>query len=117
MIIETETHSTAFCSRLTRSFLVFSEFQHSIEVAAKCINQAFAYASENLDAIGLSLTPKLAENMRPKLKGCESEVAVFLDTRWKAVTFDWTVDYNIPEMHIHSHQLLSPRSPADDRRV
>lgn len=33
-------------------------------MAAKCVNQAFAFASENLDSIGLPLTPKLAENMR-----------------------------------------------------
>ena len=38
--------------------------QHSIEVAAKCCNQAFSFATENLDTIGLPLTPKLAENIR-----------------------------------------------------
>ncbi len=85
-------------------------------MAAKCVNQAFAYASENLDTIGLSLTPKLAENMRPKLKGCEAEVVTFLDTRWKAVTFDWTLDSNVQE-HIPSRPLVSPRPLADDRRV
>jgi hypothetical protein len=93
------------------------EHKHSIEVAAKCVSQAFAYASENLDTIGLSLTPKLAENMRPKLKGCEAEVATFLDTRWKAVTFDWTLDSNVQEMHILSRPLVSPRPLTDDRRV
>ncbi|KAL7540614.1 hypothetical protein ACHAXR_010251 [Thalassiosira sp. AJA248-18] len=44
------------------------EREHSIEVAAKCVNQAFAFASENLDSIGLPLTPKLAENMRWDMK-------------------------------------------------
>ncbi len=86
-------------------------------MAAKCIDQAFAYSSENLDTIGLSLTPKLAENLRPKLKGCEGEVAAYLDARWKAVTFDWTVDCNVQEMHIPSRPLVSPRPLADDRRV
>ena len=65
--------------------------QHSIEVAAKCIEQAFSFASENLDSIGLPLTPKLAENIRLRLKGCESEIAALLDPRWKALAFEWTV--------------------------
>ena len=89
-------------------------------MAAKCINQAFAYASENLDTIGLSLTPKLAENMRPKLKGCEAEVAAFLDVRWKAVTFDWVMEGNVPEMNNiipMIRPLVSPLPLADDRRV
>lgn len=65
--------------------------QHSIEVAAKCVEQAFSFASENLDSIGLPLTPKLAENIRPRLKGCEAEIAALLDPRWKALAFEWTV--------------------------
>lgn len=36
----------------------------SFEVAAKCVEQAFLFASENLDSIGLPLTPKLAELIR-----------------------------------------------------
>eukprot|EP00985_Skeletonema_marinoi_P023717 scaffold15937_cov141-Skeletonema_marinoi.AAC.9 len=66
------------------------EREHSIEVAAKCVEQAFSFASENLDSIGLPLTPKLAENMRPRLKGCEAEIAALLDPRWKALSFEWT---------------------------
>jgi len=66
------------------------EREHSIEVAAKCVEQAFSFASENLDSIGLPLTPKLAENLRPRLKGCEAEIAALLDPRWKALAFEWT---------------------------
>ena len=40
------------------------ERQQSIEVASQCVNQAFQYASENLDSIGLPLTPRLAEYVR-----------------------------------------------------
>jgi hypothetical protein len=38
--------------------------QTAIEVAAQCIDQALQYASENLDSIGLPLTPRLAEYLR-----------------------------------------------------
>ncbi len=78
--------SQYFISRTLSSFNV----QHSMEVAAKCVEQAFSFASENLDSIGLPLTPKLAENMRPRLKGCEAEIAALLDPRWKALVFEWT---------------------------
>jgi len=80
------------------------EREHSIEVAAKCVNQAFSFAAENLDSIGLPLTPKLAENMRPKLKGCEAEVATLLDSCWKALAYDFW----LPQQ---------PRPLLDDRRV
>ena len=89
--------------------------KHSIEVAAKCINQAFAFATENLDTIGLPLTPKLAECMRPKLKGCEAEVAALLDLRWKALAFEWTTELIVQDIHIPSRSMASPRSLADDR--
>ena len=78
--------------------------------------QAFAFASENLDAIGLPLTPKLAENIRPKLKGCEAEVAALLDMRWKALAYEWTLE-NEQDIHIPSRPTAAPRSLADDRRV
>jgi hypothetical protein len=90
--------------------------QHSIEVAAKCVNQAFAFATENLDTIGLPLTPKLAEYMRLKLKGCEAEVAALLDLRWKALAFEWTSERNVQDMHIPTRPMTS-RSLADDRCV
>ena len=49
---------------------------------------------------------------RPKLKGCEAEVAVLLDLRWKALAFEWTMERSIP-----SRPSTTPRSLADDRRV
>lgn len=73
------------------------EREHSIEVAAKCVNQAFAFAAENLDSIGLPLTPKLAENLRPKLKGCEAEVATLLDSCWKALAYDFWLPQPPPQ--------------------
>lgn len=36
----------------------------AIEIAAKCIDQAFEFASEFLNSIGLPLTPRLAEYLR-----------------------------------------------------
>ena len=91
--------------------------QHSIEVAAKCVNQAFSFASENLDSIGLPLTPKLAENMRPKLRGCEAEVSELLDPRWKSLAFEWTLDHGTQDINIPSRPSAVSRSLADDRRV
>ena len=91
------------------------EREHSIEVAAKCVNQAFAFATENLDTIGLPLTPKLAEYMRPKLKGCDAEVASLLDPRWKALAYEW---FSITERNMHDiRPMITPRPLADDRRV
>jgi len=88
------------------------EREHSIEVASKCIDQAFLFASENLDSIGLPLTPKLAENMRPRLKGCESEVASLLDARWKSLAYDWVVESNVQKRTSSSRPIA-----IDDRRV
>jgi len=91
------------------------EREHSIEVAAKCVNQAFAFATENLDTIGLPLTPKLSEYMRPKLKGCDAEVASLLDPRWKALAYEW---FSITERNMHDiRPMITPRPLADDRRV
>ena len=86
-------------------------------MAAKCVNQAFAFASENLDTIGLPLAPKLAENMRPKLKGCEAEVAALLDARWKALAFEWSQERNVQDIHVPLRPTAASRSLADDRRV
>lgn len=63
--------------------------KNAIEVAAQCIDQAFLYASQNLDSVGLPLTPRLAEMVRVRLKGCEQEVSVLLDERWHNLTQDW----------------------------
>jgi hypothetical protein len=65
---------------------------NAIEVAAQCVNQAFQYASENLDSIGLPLTPRLAEYIRSRLKGCEAEVARLLEPKWKQVAYDWEIE-------------------------
>lgn len=68
------------------------ERQNAIEVASQCVDQAFTYASENLDSIGLPLTPRLAEYIRSRLKGCESEVSKLLNKKWKHVTFEWEIE-------------------------
>ena len=36
----------------------------AIEIASKCIDQAFEFATESLNNIGLPLTPRLAEYLR-----------------------------------------------------
>ena len=63
--------------------------KNAIEVAAQCIDQAFLYASANLDSVGLPLTPRLAEMVRVRLKRCEREVSLLLDERWHTLTQDW----------------------------
>jgi hypothetical protein len=68
--------------------------QNAIEVAAQCVGQAFQYASENLDAVGLPLSPRLAESLRKKLKGCEAEVARLLDDQWSPIVMDWEMNLN-----------------------
>lgn len=60
-------------------------------MAAQCIGQAFQYASENLDTVGLPLTPRLAESLRKRLKGCEAEVSKLLDDHWRAIVLDWEI--------------------------
>jgi hypothetical protein len=77
----------------------------AIEVAAQCIDQALQYASENLDSIGLPLTPRLAEYLRVRLKGCEGEVAALLDPRWKLVTYDWE-NYDIGDMPMDERENM-----------
>lgn len=65
------------------------ERRNAIEVAAQCIDQAFLHASENLDSVGLPLTPRLSAMVRARLKGCEKEVSALLDERWQSLTKDW----------------------------
>lgn len=69
------------------------ERQNAIEVAAQCVEQAFSCASQNLDSVGLPLTPRLAEYIRSRLKGCEAEVAQLLDNRWYHITLDWRAKF------------------------
>jgi len=61
----------------------------AISIAGKCIDQALEFATEYLDAIGLPLTPRLVEYMRPRLKGTETEIAIDLEDRWEHIVFDW----------------------------
>jgi len=68
--------------------------QSAIEVAAQCIGQAFQYAAENLDVVGLPLSPRLAESLRKRLKGCEAEVARLLDEQWRPIVLEWEVVAN-----------------------
>jgi hypothetical protein len=68
---------------------VNKERKNAIEVATQCIDQAFRYASSNLDTVGLPLTPRLAELLRSRLKGCEAEVADLLEEQWNILTCDW----------------------------
>ena len=65
--------------------------QSAIEVAAQCVGQAFQYAAENLDVVGLPLSPRLAESLRKRLKGCEAEVAKLLEDQWRPIVLEWTV--------------------------
>lgn len=68
--------------------------QSAIEVAAQCVGQAFQYATENLDDVGLPLCPQLAHMLRKRLKGCEAEVASLLDEEWKPIVLEWEVAMN-----------------------
>jgi len=61
----------------------------AIEIASKCMDQAFSFASETLNTIGLPLTPRLAEYLRARLKGAEAEIAVELEDTWDHIIFDW----------------------------
>lgn len=67
----------------------------AVDIASKCIDQAFSYASDSLNAIGLPLTPRLAEYLRTRLKGAESDIAVELEEKWGHVIFDWKVGHSI----------------------
>jgi len=88
----------------------------SFEVAAKCVDQAFLFAAENLDSIGLPLTPKLAELIRPRLKGCEGDIAGYLDPRWKALTFEWNLGNDRRSSGRVAARRVIPAA-VDDRRV
>ena len=65
--------------------------QSAIEVAAQCVGQAFLYAAENLDVVGLPLSPRLAESLRKRLKGCEAEIAKLLDDQWRPIVLEWSI--------------------------
>lgn len=65
------------------------DHQVAIEVASKCIDQVFRLASNNLDSIGLPLSPKLAVYIRTRLKGCEAEIAHLLGNKWNHIIYPW----------------------------
>jgi hypothetical protein len=62
----------------------------AVDLAAQCVDQAFLYATQNLDSVGLPLAPRLAGYVRARLRGCEGEVARLLGERWRHLTADWT---------------------------
>ena len=72
-------------------------------IATQCIEQALEFATECLNLIGLPLTPRLAEYLRPRLKGTESEVALEIDCKWEHIIFNW--------------KESSPLSIAEQRRI
>jgi hypothetical protein len=80
--------------------------KNAIEVAAQCIDQAFMYATQNLDSVGLPLTPRLAEMLRARLKGCEKEVAELLDERWQHLTQDWRAGGDLDRLLGSGSRLL-----------
>ncbi len=65
------------------------ERKTAIEIASKCIDQTFEFATEFLNTIGLPLTPRLAEYLRTRLKGTEAEIATEIEHKWEHIIFDW----------------------------
>lgn len=63
--------------------------QMAIKTIGICVDQAFHFASEHLNSIGLPLTPRLAEYIRPHLKGCEATIAREIEDKWDHIIFDW----------------------------
>lgn len=41
-----------------------------------------------------------------RLKGCEGEVAAYLDTRWKLVTYDWE-NYDDGDLPLDERQAMA----------
>merc|ERR1712038_741030 len=63
--------------------------QLAIDIASKCIDQCFDVATNCLNSIGLPLTPRLAEYLRPRLKGSDIDIATELEVKWDHLLFDW----------------------------
>lgn len=53
---------------------------------------------------------------RPRLKGCEGEIAGYLDPRWKALTFEWSVGNDRRSSGRVAARRAIPAA-VDDRRV
>ena len=81
----------------------------AIEIASKCIDQAFEFASEFLNNIGLPLTPRLAEYLRTRLKGAEGEIAIELEDKWEHIVFDWKASLD------NRRGVRSPISPSSSQ--
>lgn len=90
--------------------------QTAIELASKCVDQAFQLASENLDSIGLPLSPRLADYFRGRLKGCEAEIALLLRGKWDHIIFDWLTPNSVIEAENHrkSRTEIRPAGSFDD---
>mmetsp|Transcript_62103 Transcript_62103/g.73555 ORF Transcript_62103/g.73555 Transcript_62103/m.73555 type:complete len:202 (-) Transcript_62103:401-1006(-) len=73
----------------------------AIELASKCVDQAFQLASENLDSIGLPLSQRLADYFRGRLRGCEAEIAAQLRGKWDHVIYDWLTPNSVLEGENH----------------
>jgi len=93
------------------------ERENAIDVAAQCVDQAFTYASENLDSIGLPLTPRLAEYIRSRLKGCESEVSKLLNSKWKHVTFEWEIELDEADIPMDEGRRFSSQQRTQESTV
>jgi len=90
----------------------------AISIAGKCVDQALEFSTECLNTIGLPLTPRLAEYMRPRLKGAEAEIAMDLEDRWDHIIFDWKdtsaktkEDRRLPNLSADIRTSLSHDSP------
>ena len=59
---------TSFLERRNSDGIVKSDRQSSVDVTAKCLDQLFFLASENLDSIDLTLSCKLADYACRKLQ-------------------------------------------------
>mmetsp|Transcript_4471 Transcript_4471/g.5179 ORF Transcript_4471/g.5179 Transcript_4471/m.5179 type:complete len:813 (-) Transcript_4471:64-2502(-) len=91
-------------------YKVNKERQNAIEVASQCVDQAFTFASENLDSIGLPLTPRLAEYIRSRLKGCESEVSKLLNSKWRHITFEWEIELDEADIPMDEGRRFSSQA-------
>jgi hypothetical protein len=89
----------------------------AIDVAAQCVDQAFTYASENLDSIGLPLTPRLAEYIRSRLKGCESEVSKLLNSKWKHITFEWEIEQDEADIPMDDGRRFGSQQRPQESKV
>lgn len=72
--------------------VVDTQRKETLDIATQCVLEALQMASLRLDNIGLPLTPRLTDFLRPYLKGCEGEVARLLGEDWDYLVGDWYGD-------------------------